>query len=117
MFAIIKAGARQLKVSHNQLVRVERLQAEPGATVTFPVMLVAGPVNTHIGSPLLSSVELSAEVVKHIKAEKVIIFKKRRRKNFRRKRGFRAQFTLVRIGLLSGVEDRWETVADVAAQA
>ncbi|MFM7203892.1 MAG: 50S ribosomal protein L21 [Myxococcota bacterium] len=117
MFAIIKAGARQLKVSHNQLVRVERLQAEPGANVTFPVMLVAGPVNTHIGSPVLARVELNAEVVKHIKAEKVIIFKKRRRKNFRRKRGFRAQFTLVRIGRLSGLDESWGSAAEAAAQA
>lgn len=107
MYAIIKAGGRQVKVSHGQMVRVDKLNLEPGASVNFPVLLVAGPVNVHVGTPVLAHVQLEAEVVEHGKAEKVIIFKKRRRKNYRRKRGFRAQFTVVKIGRLHGIDEHW----------
>jgi large subunit ribosomal protein L21 len=109
MYAVVKAGGRQIKVSHGQTVRIDKVEGEPGSTIHFDqVLLIGGGVHIHVGSPALRGVQLEAEIVEHGKAEKVIIFKKRRRKNFRRKRGFRAQYTLVRIGRLHGSEERWD---------
>lgn len=113
MYAIIKAGGRQIKVSHGQTVRIDKVNLEPGATLQFPVLMVAGPLNVHLGAPYLAHVQLEGEVLDHGKADKVLIFRKRKRKNFRRKRGFRAQFTVVKIGRLHGIDEQWH----VAPQA
>jgi len=109
MYAVVKAGGRQIKVGPGQTVRIDRVQGDIGSTITFDqVLMVGGGAHVHLGSPALSGVRLDAEIIDHGKAEKVIIFKKRRRKNFRRKRGFRAQYTLVRIGHLHGAQEQWD---------
>lgn len=108
MYAIIKAGGRQMKVQHGQTVRVDKLKLDAGATVEFPVLMVAGPVNVHVGTPVLAQVQIEGTVLDHVRGEKVLIFKKRRRKNYRRKRGFRADYTVVRIGRLHGLDESWE---------
>jgi large subunit ribosomal protein L21 len=108
MYAVVKAGGRQIKVSHGQTVRIDKVAGEVGDTHVFDqVLLVGGGVHVHVGQPALPGVQLEAEILGHGKADKVLIFKKRRRKNFRRKRGFRAQYTLVRINRLHGVEGDW----------
>ena len=109
MYAVVKAGGRQIKVSPGDVVRIDKVNADIGSTIRFDqVLLIGGGLNVHVGEPAIRGAQLDAEVLEHGKAEKVVIFKKRRRKNFRRKRGFRAQFTLVRIGRLHGIEERWE---------
>jgi large subunit ribosomal protein L21 len=108
MYAVVKAGGRQIKVSHGQVVRIDKVDAEVGSTISFnDVLMVGGGLKVHLGAPSLPGLKLDAEVVDHGKAEKVLIFRKRRRKNYRRKRGFRAQFTLVRIGALHGSHEPW----------
>jgi large subunit ribosomal protein L21 len=96
MFAVIKTGGKQFRVAANDTLKVGKLDAKPGEIVTFPVAMVGGdkPV---IGSPLVSDATVAAEVVDHQRGAKVIAFKKRRRQNSKRKRGYRNDFTLVRI--------------------
>lgn len=96
MFAVIKTGGKQFRVAANETVQVGKLDAKPGEIVTFPVAMVGGD-KPAIGSPLVSGATVAAEVVDHKRGAKVIAFKKRRRQNSKRKRGYRDDFTLVRI--------------------
>jgi len=94
MFAVIKTGGKQYKVVENDTIAVEKLDAEAGATITFDEVLMVGDT---IGTPTVKGASVSAEVVEQVKDAKVIIFKKRRRSTYRRKKGHRQQKTLVRI--------------------
>ncbi len=96
MFAVIKTGGKQFRVTANDLVEVSKIDAKPGEIVTFPVSMVGGD-KPSIGAPLVSGATVAAEVVDHKRGAKVIAFKKRRRQNSKRKRGYRDSFTLVRI--------------------
>src|SRR5262249_41016595 len=97
MFAVIKTGGKQYRVAAEDVLRVERLEAEPGAVVEFAEVLVVGGDPPHLGTPTVAGATVAAEVLDHVRGDKVIAFKKRRRKNSRRKRGHRQQFSLVRI--------------------
>jgi large subunit ribosomal protein L21 len=96
MFAVIKTGGKQFRVAADDVIRVGKLAAKTGETVTFPVLMLGGdkPV---IGAPTVSGAAVAAEVVEELRGPKVIVFKKRRRKNSKRKRGYRDIFTVVRI--------------------
>ncbi|HLL28170.1 MAG TPA: 50S ribosomal protein L21 [Xanthobacteraceae bacterium] len=96
MFAVIKTGGKQYTVAEDQTLRLGKLAAKEGEIVTFPVMVLGGD-KPSIGAPLVSGALVAAEIVGHERGDKVIAFKKRRRKNSRRKRGYRDDFTLVRI--------------------
>ncbi len=97
MFAVIKSGGKQYRVAAEDVLRVDRLEAEPGTVVEFGEVLVVGGDQVTLGSPLVEGATVGAEVLDHVRGPKVIAFKKRRRKNSRRKRGHRQQFSLVRI--------------------
>jgi large subunit ribosomal protein L21 len=97
MFAVIKTGGKQYRVVAEDVLRVDRLEAEPGAVVEFGEVLVVGGDQTMLGAPTVEGATVGAEVLDHVRGPKVIAFKKRRRKNSRRKRGHRQQFSLVRI--------------------
>lgn len=97
MFAVIKTGGKQYRVAAEDVLRVERLEAEPGTVVEFAEVLVVGGDPPQLGAPIVAGATVAAEVLDHVRAPKVIAFKKRRRKNSRRKRGHRQQFSLVRI--------------------
>jgi large subunit ribosomal protein L21 len=97
MFAVIKTGGKQYRVAAEDVLRVERLDAAPGTVVEFGEVLVVGGEQTLLGSPTVAGATVGAEVLDHGREEKVIAFKKRRRKNSRRKCGHRQQFSLVRI--------------------
>jgi large subunit ribosomal protein L21 len=98
MFAIIKTGGKQYRVEPNTLVRVEKLDAEIGNQVTLnEILMINNGNNTMIGNPLLSKAEVVAEVVDNFKGDKIIIFKQKRRKNYRRKNGHRQNYTLLKI--------------------
>ncbi len=96
MFAVIKTGGKQFRVAADDVIRVEKLSAKAGDIVTFPVLMLGGD-NTIIGAPMVAGAAVAAEVVEEIRGDKVIAFKKRRRKNSKRKRGHRQTLTVVRI--------------------
>ena len=95
MFAVIKTGGKQYRVAADQTLTVQRLAAEPGEIVTFPVLILGGE-KVEIGAPMVAGASVAAEVMEHSRGDKVIAFKKRRRKNSRRTRGHRQEFTVVR---------------------
>ncbi len=99
MYAIFRSGDKQFRAEPGQMVRVPSLDAEVGDQVTFDqVLLTAGDDGVNLGAPTVDGASVVGEVVRHGKDRKVIIFKWKRRKNYRRKKGHRQGFTEVRIG-------------------
>jgi large subunit ribosomal protein L21 len=97
MFAVIKTGGKQYKVSRNDVITVEKLHAEPGDTVAFETVLMVGGETTVIGSPTVKGATVAGNVVEQARGPKVISFFKRRRQNSKRKKGHRQDLTIVRI--------------------
>lgn len=98
MYAIIETGGKQYTVRPGDELRIEKLDAEAGNQVTFEqVLLVGGEGDTKVGHPFVEGAKVTAEVLNHGRAKKVMIYKFKRRKNYRRLRGHRQQFTQVRI--------------------
>ena len=98
MYAVIKTGGKQYRVAANDTLRVEKVAGEAGATVEFnEVLMIGGDGAPKIGAPRVAGAKVTAEVVEQGRADKVIAFKKRRRKNSRRKRGHRQELTTVKI--------------------
>jgi large subunit ribosomal protein L21 len=103
MYAVIKTGGKQYRVAADEVLTIEKVAGDAGATVEFTeVLMVAGSADPKIGKPTLSGAKVTAEVVEQGRAPKVIAFKKRRRKNSRRKRGHRQEQTTVRIKEIIG---------------
>ena len=98
MYAIIKSGGKQFRAEPGQTIKVPSLAAEVGETVTFgEVLLTGGDEGVTLGSPTLDGAEVTGEVVRHGKDRKVIIFKWKRRKNYRRKQGHRQLYTALQV--------------------
>lgn len=98
MYAIVKCGGKQIKVAQGDVVRVERVAAEAGDTVTLDQILMVGEgSNVTVGTPVVSGASVTATVLEQIRDEKVIVFKKRRRQNSRRKKGHRQYLTVLKI--------------------
>jgi large subunit ribosomal protein L21 len=97
MFAVIKTGGKQYRVVAEDILQVDRVDAEPGSVIEFGEVLVVGGETPVLGLPTVEGATVAAEVLDHVRGPKVIAFKKRRRKNSRRKRGHRQEFSLVRI--------------------
>ena len=99
-FAVIRTGGKQYRVTPNAVLTVEKLEAEPGATVTFHDVLAVGGGDggLTLGAPAVPGASVSATVLEQTRGDKVIIFKKKRRQNYRRKRGHRQHLTVLRIG-------------------
>jgi large subunit ribosomal protein L21 len=101
MYAVIRSGGKQYRVASGQVVKVERLHAEVGDTIAFDQVLMVGDEQDggepKIGSPLVDGAQVTAEVLEQGKGPKVIVFKKKRRKNYRRTRGHRQWQTVLRI--------------------
>ncbi|MBN8530719.1 MAG: 50S ribosomal protein L21 [Alphaproteobacteria bacterium] len=98
MFAVIQTGGKQYKVAKNDVIRVEKLNAEVQKKISLEeVLLVSSDKGVTTGSPLVKGAKVAAEVIEQGKADKVIIFKKKRRHNYRRKKGHRQQQTVLRI--------------------
>ena len=106
MFAVIRTGGKQYRVAADDKLKVEKVAGEPGEIIQFGDVLVVGGDNVTLGNPTVSGASVAAEVVSQARGDKVIAFKKRRRKNSRRKRGHRQEFTLIRISeiLLDGAK-------------
>src|ERR1041384_382864 len=97
MFAVIKTGGKQYRVAAEEKLKVEKVAGEPGEIIQFGDVLVVGGDSVTLGNPTVSGASVAAEVLDQGRGPKIIAFKKRRRKNSRRKRGHRQEFTLVRI--------------------
>ena len=98
MYAILDVNNRQYKVKQGQEIYVDLQEAEVGADLTFNKILLAdNEGSVSIGTPSLANASVSAKVLDHVKGDKVIVFKKKRRKGYRVKKGHRQQFTKIRI--------------------
>ncbi|MBX6324339.1 MAG: 50S ribosomal protein L21 [Rhodospirillaceae bacterium] len=98
MYAVIRTGGKQYRVASGDVIRVERLPGARGEALALgEVLMVGDESGVEIGTPLVPGASVSAEVVDQIKADKVIVFKKKRRHNYRRKRGHRQLLTVLRI--------------------
>ncbi len=97
MFAVFKTGGKQYRVAAEDVLKVAKLKGEPGEIVEFGEVLVVGGDSVTLGAPTVAGATVAAEVLDQARGPKIIAFKKRRRKNSRRKRGFREEFTLIRI--------------------
>jgi large subunit ribosomal protein L21 len=98
MFAVLNTGGKQYKVSEGDLIKIEKLESDVGDNVTLDRILMVGEgENVEIGSPYISNCEVRGEVVEQGKGTKIIVFKKRRRKNYRRKNGHRQRFTQLKV--------------------
>ena len=97
MFAVIKAGGKQYRVVAEDVIRIDRVAAEPGQVIEFGEVLLLGGDKPTVGVPTIAGAMVAGEVLQHTRGDKVIAFKKRRRKNSRRKRGFRHDFSVIRI--------------------
>ena len=97
MFAVIKAGGKQYRVAPEDVIRIDRVKGEPGEVVAFGEVLLLGGDAPQLGLPTVAGATVAGEVLQHERGDKVIAFKKRRRKNSRRKRGYRHEFSVIRI--------------------
>ena len=97
MFAVIQTGGKQYRVAEGDRLRVEKLAGDVGAKITFDKVLLVGGDSVKVGTPLVSGAKVSAEIVAQDRAKKIIVFKFRRRKNYRRKQGHRQPFTELKI--------------------
>jgi large subunit ribosomal protein L21 len=101
MFAVIRTGGKQYTVAKDDVITVEKLAGEPGATLTLEDVLLVGEGAE--AKTKLAGAQVTAEVVRQIKGDKVLIFKKRRRHNYRRKNGHRQPLTVLRVtGISAG---------------
>jgi len=98
MFAVIKTGGKQYRVVPGQIVQVEKIEADKGATVSLgQVLMIGRDEGVEIGRPALMEATVTGEVLAQIRGPKVIVFKKKRRKGYRKKTGHRQSLTVIRI--------------------
>jgi len=119
MFAVIRTGGKQYRVTPNAVLKVEKLEAEAGASITFTDVLAVGSEGSlTLGAPVIVGASVTATVIAQDRLEKVIIFKKRRRQNSRRKNGHRQHVTVLRIaGISDGITSSTAAVATPAEAA
>lgn len=98
MYAVIETGGKQYKVSEGDVIFIEKLEAAEGEAVTFDkVLVVADGEKVNVGAPVVAGATVTAKVEKQGKAKKIYVFKMKRKKNYRRKKGHRQPFTKVTI--------------------
>ena len=98
MYAVLKTGGKQYKVSQNDVIIVERLGGKSGAKINLDKVLMIGEGdNTTVGTPIIGGALVAAEILEHKRGDKITVFKKKRRKNYRRTMGHRQELTVLRI--------------------
>ena len=98
MFAVVKTGGKQYRVAKGDVIRVEKLDAKDGDKITLDEVLMVGETGkSKVGTPLVKGASITAEVVAQARAPKIIVFKKKRRQNYRRKKGHRQDITILRV--------------------
>ena len=109
MYAVIEAGGKQYRVQEGDVITVEKIKAEVGETVTFNTLLISAEGEVKVGAPYLNEV-VTGTVVEHGKGQKVIIFKYKAKKDYRKKQGHRQPYTMVKIEALGGAAPKKEAV-------
>jgi large subunit ribosomal protein L21 len=118
MYAVIKTGGKQYRVAAEDVIEIERTGAEEGDIIEFPVLMVAGEGDVEIGTPLIDGATVAAQVLALSRGPKIIIFKKKRRKHYRRKNGHRQDLMQVQITeILTGGKKPSKKAAAPAAKA
>jgi large subunit ribosomal protein L21 len=117
MFAVIRTGGKQYRVAAEDVITIDKVKGAPGELVEFGEVLLLGGDDVQVGSPTVAGAAVAGEVVDQERGPKIIAFKKRRRKNSRRKRGHRQEFTVVRITEILTEGRRPTPRPAVAAQA
>lgn len=105
MFAIVEIAGLQYKVEQDQKLFVNRLKGDKGGKVSFDKVLLTVNGSTTVGAPAVSGITVDAEILDHVKADKVIVFKKKRRKGYEKKNGHRQSLTQIMITGITGFED------------
>ena len=123
MFAIVEIAGLQYKVEQDQKLFVNRLKGEKGDKVSFDKVLLTVNGTVTVGAPAVSGIAVEAEILDHVQADKVIVFKKKRRKGYAKKNGHRQQLTQIQIVSIAGAEApkakkaaKKETTEDVVAE-
>ncbi len=118
MYAVIQTGGKQYRVKEGDIFSVEKLVKEPGQVITFDsVLAIEDGANIQIGKPVLKGASVSVQVLDQYQDDKVIIFKKKRRHNYRRKRGHRQELTLVKVFDISASGGAKKSAPEYAARA
>ncbi len=117
MFAVIRTGGKQYRVAPNDVLKIEKLPGEAGETITFADVLAVGSEGggTTIGTPLVAGATVTATVIAQDRLDKIVIFKKRRRQNSRRKNGHRQHVTVLRVAGITADGHHAAPLADPAA--
>ena len=97
MYAIIATGGKQYRVSEGDVVYIEKIDAEVDSTVSFDVLLVGNDGDVKVGTPVVEGVKVEGKVVGQVRGDKIIVFKYKSKKNYRRKQGHRQPYTKVEI--------------------
>ena len=118
-FAVIKTGGKQYKVQAGEIIKIERLEdSKPETKLEFNEILAYGDdKNLELGEPTISGAKVEADLIKNGKNRTVLIFKKRRRKNSRRKNGHRQQFSLIRINKIFAKDGKIISEAEIKKEA
>jgi len=118
MYAVVNSGGKQYKVQKGEVLRVEKLSGDVGSSVTFDrVLMFSDGESVSIGQPLLDGVSVEGHIVEQGKAKKIIVFKYKRRKRFRRKKGHRQEFTAILIDSINAKGTKAEKGAEPKAEA
>ena len=97
MYAIIATGGKQYRVSEGDVIYIEKIDADVDSTVSFDVLLVGNDGDVKIGTPIVEGVKVEGKVVGQVRGEKIVVFKYKSKKNYRRKQGHRQPYTKVEI--------------------
>jgi large subunit ribosomal protein L21 len=105
MYAVIATGGKQYKVQEGEILRVEKLDGDVGAPIAFDqVLMISDGETVQVGDPMLESMAVRGRIVEQGKAKKILVFKYKRRKRYRRKQGHRQPYTAVKIDAIGAVE-------------
>ena len=101
MFAVIRTGGKQYRVAPNDVIKIEKSAGKPGDIIELSEVILLGGDSPKTGNPTISGASVAAEVIEQTRGEKIIVFKKKRRKNYRRKHGHRQDLTVLKIEEIS----------------
>ncbi len=117
MFAVIKTGGKQYRVEPDDVIRIERIAGEAGDEVAFDdVLMLGADGDTTLGAPLVDGAKVLGTLVEQARGKKIIVFKKKRRKNYRRRNGHRQELSIVRITDIAGPGGKMKAAAKEAPQ-
>ena len=118
MYAVIRTGGKQYRVAPDDIIEIEKVPGEAGEIVQFGEVLMLGGDKPQVGAPLIDGASVAAQVIEQKRADKILVFKKKRRKNYRRKHGHRQHLTAVQITeILTGGKKPSKKAAAPAAKA